>query len=44
MRRIKVERRSGKIRDDHGPVLPLDPRDKAVIRAKQRARDTQERA
>ena len=35
MRRIRIEQRPRRVRDDdRAPVLPLDPRDPDVLRAK----------
>jgi hypothetical protein len=34
MRRIRVENKPRRPRDDRTPILPLDPRDPEVIRAK----------
>jgi hypothetical protein len=42
MRRIRIERTAQRHRDDRPPVLPLDPRDTDVVRAKQIARDAAE--
>jgi len=44
MRRVRIERRVGKVREDRASILPLDPRDQAVLRAKQRARMTRDRS
>ncbi|HEX9376769.1 MAG TPA: hypothetical protein VGB19_11100 [Actinomycetota bacterium] len=35
MRRMQIQHRTGPRRDDSDRVLPLDPRDPAVLRAKQ---------
>ena len=34
MKRIRIERRKATGRDDRNPVLPLDPRDPDLLRAK----------
>jgi len=44
MRRIRVERKSARLRDDRNAVLPFDPRDPDVLRAKQRTRGGRDRA
>ena len=43
MRRIRIERKSAKLRDDRDAVLPFDPLDPHVVRAKQRTRGIRER-
>jgi hypothetical protein len=35
MRRIRIEQKSQRHRDDRVPALPIDPRDPDVVRAKQ---------
>jgi len=37
MRRIRVEKRVRRAAEDRNPVLPLDPRDPDVLRAKRGA-------
>jgi hypothetical protein len=37
MRRIRVEKRVRRAAEDRNPVLPLDPRDPDVLRAKRAA-------
>jgi hypothetical protein len=37
MRRIRIEHKTRRHRDDRSPVLPLDPRDLDVVRAKRSA-------
>ena len=34
MRRVRVEQKSRRDKDDRPPVLPVDPRDPDVVRAK----------
>jgi len=34
MRRVRIERKNRRAREDRDPVLPLDPRDPDVLRAK----------
>jgi hypothetical protein len=34
MRRVRVEHKPRRTRDDRSPVLPLDPRDPDILRAK----------
>jgi hypothetical protein len=43
MRRIRIDRKAAKARDDRDAVLPFDPRDPDVLRAKQRSRANRER-
>jgi hypothetical protein len=38
MQRIRIEQKSRRHREDRDPVLPLDPRDPDVVRAKQMLR------
>ncbi|HEX9312388.1 MAG TPA: hypothetical protein VGA30_06130 [Actinomycetota bacterium] len=40
MKRTRIERKDRPIREERTPVLPLDPRDPDVARAKQRSRPT----
>jgi hypothetical protein len=42
MRRIRIERTVQRHRDDRAPVLPIDPRDTEVVRAKQLTRSSAE--
>jgi len=37
MRRIRTEHKTRRVREDRTPILPIDPRDPDVVRAKQRA-------
>ncbi len=37
MRRIKIEPKQRRPREDRSPVLPLDPRDQDILRAKRAA-------
>jgi hypothetical protein len=37
MRRIRVEHKPRRPRDDRSPALPVDPRDPEVVRAKRSA-------
>jgi len=39
MRRIRTEQKARRLRDDDRPVLPLDPRDSDVLRAKRLIRE-----
>jgi hypothetical protein len=34
MRRVRVEQKARRMRDDRSPWLPLDPRDQDILRAK----------
>jgi hypothetical protein len=34
MRRVRLEQKNKPDRDDRSPVLPIDPRDQDVVRAK----------
>ena len=34
MRRVRIEHKPRRPRDDRSPILPLDPRDSDVVRAK----------
>jgi hypothetical protein len=43
MRRIRIERSPQRHKDDRLPVLPIDPRDPDVVRAKQLERGSDER-
>jgi hypothetical protein len=40
MRRVRLEQRNKRDREDRSPVLPIDPRDQAVIRAKASSSET----
>ena len=40
MKRTRIERRDKASREERTPVLPLDPRDPDVARAKHRSRPT----
>lgn len=40
MRRIRIEQKAQRHRGDKPPVLPIDPRDPEVLRAKQLERGT----
>jgi hypothetical protein len=40
MRRIRIERSTQRHKDDRLPVLPIDPRDPDIVRAKQVDRPT----
>ncbi len=44
MRRVRIERKQAKTREERSSVLRLDPRDPDVVRAKHRARLLRERA
>jgi hypothetical protein len=44
MRRIRIERSPQRHKDDRLPVLPIDPRDPDVVRAKQVEREPTEKA
>jgi hypothetical protein len=34
MRRVRVEQKARRDKDDRAPVLPVDPRDPEIVRAK----------
>ncbi len=34
MRRVKIEQKARREKDDRAPVLPVDPRDPDIVRAK----------
>ena len=38
MQRIRIQRKGQTLRHDPSPVLPLDPRDPDIVRAKEAAR------
>jgi hypothetical protein len=44
MRRIRIERSPQRHKDDRVPVLPIDPRDPDIVRAKQVEREPAEKA
>jgi hypothetical protein len=40
MRRVRLEQKNKREREDRSPVLPIDPRDQDVIRAKTSSSET----
>ena len=40
MRRVRLEQKSKRDREDRTPVLPIDPRDQDIIRAKRTSSDS----
>jgi hypothetical protein len=40
MRRVRLEQKNKRDREDRSPVLPIDPRDQDVIRAKASSSET----
>ena len=39
MKRIRVDHKPRRIRDDRAPILPFDPRDPDILRAKRLAEE-----